>query len=98
LALACQDGQEHLPIPWDSIAAVFIGGSTSWKASHHVIHIIKAAKILQKHVHVGRINDPLRWKHFEDLGADSCDGTGISRYSHMRQAIKNRNLQEEMFT
>ena len=29
LALACQDGQESLPIPWDEIAAVFIGGSTA---------------------------------------------------------------------
>lgn len=29
VALVCQDGQEMLPIPWDAIAAVFIGGSTN---------------------------------------------------------------------
>lgn len=93
LALVCQDGQEDLPLPWDDIAAVFIGGSTNWKCSPHVEHIIRAAKALEKWVHVGRVNDPLRFKHFEELGADSCDGTGIARYTHMRKAIAGRNNQ-----
>ena len=96
LALACQDGQEHLPIPWDGIRAVFIGGSTNWKCSEHVARIIKTAKVLNKWVHVGRVNDPNRWKHFEELGVDSADGTGIARYSHMRKAIANRNQQESL--
>ena len=93
LALACQDGQEHLPIPWLAIAAVFIGGSTSWKTSDHVVHIIKAAKVLGKWTHVGRVNHPARFQYFEELGVDSIDGTGISRYSHMRRAIANRHHQ-----
>ena len=46
IALVCQDGQEHLPIPWDEIAAVFIGGSTNWKCGEDAAHIIKAAKAL----------------------------------------------------
>lgn len=96
VALACQDGQERLPIPWSRISAVFIGGSTMWKCSEHVTHIIKTAKILQKWVHVGRVNDPIRWKHFESLGADSGDGTGIARYTHMRQAVANRHVQQEL--
>lgn len=94
LALVCQDGQEDLDIPWDDITAVFIGGSTKWKLSEHVIHIIKAAKTLDKWAHAGRVNDPVRWKHFEEAGADSADGTGMSRYTHMRRAIANRNQQE----
>src|SRR5262245_46592271 len=49
-ALACQDGQEHLPIPWASIAAVFIGGSTKFKCSDEAKHIIQAAKALGKWV------------------------------------------------
>lgn len=98
LALACQDGQEHLPIPWGSIEAVFIGGSTNWKCSDHVTHIIKAAKALGKWVHVGRVNHPARFDHFEKLGVDSVDGTGISRYTHMREAIGNRTQQESMFS
>lgn len=96
-ALVCQDGQEHLPIPWDDISAVFIGGSTNWKCGPHAAHIIRAAQALGKHTHAGRVNDPKRWKHFEELGVDTADGTGISRYSHMREAIADRHQQQEIF-
>jgi len=95
-ALACQDGQEHLPIPWDEIAAVFIGGSTNWKCGDHATHIIRAAQALGKWVHVGRVNGAERWQHFEKLGVDSIDGTGLARYSHMREAIANRHQQGEL--
>lgn len=93
LALACQDGQEDLPIPWDDIGAVFIGGSTKFKVSDGAVQIIKAAQALGKWVHVGRVNDPIRWEHFDELGVDSCDGTGLARYTHMREAIANRKAQ-----
>jgi hypothetical protein len=96
LALVCQDGQEDLPLPWDDITAVFIGGSTNWKCSHHAEHIIRAAKALEKWVHVGRINGPERFKHFEKLGADSCDGTGLARYTHMRNNIAGRHNQGDL--
>lgn len=92
VALVCQDGLETLPIPWDDLDAVFIGGSTAWKVSGHAANIITAAQVhFGKWVHVGRVNDPNRWKHFEDLGADSCDGTGLARYTHMREAIADRH-------
>ena len=95
IAFVCQDGQEALPIPWDEIAAVFIGGTTSWKLSNHAAAIIKTAKVyMGKWVHVGRVNDPSRFSHFEDLGVDSIDGSGIARYSHMRTAIANRHAQQ----
>jgi hypothetical protein len=93
LGFACQDGQEDLPIPWDEIAAVFIGGSTAWKASESAAQIVKAAKAIGKWAHVGRVNHPERWDHFEKLGADSIDGSGIARYTHMRRAIANRHHQ-----
>jgi len=96
IALACQDGQEHLPIPWDEIKAVFIGGSTAWKCSEHAAHIIKAAKALGKWAHVGRVNHPERFAYFEKLGADSIDGTGLARYSHMRRAIAARHNQGDL--
>lgn len=98
LALACQDGHECVRIPWSDIAAVFIGGSTNWKCSDHVKRIIKTAKLFGKWVHIGRVNDPVRYSHFEELGADSCDGTGIARYTHMRTAIKDRHRQEALFS
>lgn len=87
LALVAQDGQESLPIPWTGIEAVFIGGSTGWKMGIHAEHIIKAAKALGKWVHVGRVNTYGRFEHFEKLGADSIDGSGLARYSWMREEI-----------
>lgn len=95
-ALVVQDGQENLPIPWDRLSAIFVGGSTEWKGSQHVVHIIKAAKALGKHVHAGRVNHDLRWKHFEELDVDTCDGTGLARYTHMRKAIAARDHQAEL--
>lgn len=93
LALACQDGQEHLSIPWNDIHAVFIGGSTSWKCGDGAAQIVRAAKAIGKWVHIGRVNNGVRWEHFDKLGADSADGTGIARYTHMRQAIATRDHQ-----
>jgi len=87
IALACQNGQEDLPIPWDLIDAVFIGGDTAWKLSCHAEAIVRAAKILDKWVHVGRVNSAVRLERVEEWGVDSIDGTGISRYTHMRQSI-----------
>lgn len=89
LALVCQDGQEDQRIPWDDIDAIFIGGTTMWKESHHAVACIKAAQALGKWVHVGRVNDPARFKKFEDLGVDSVDGSGIARFSWMRERIRD---------
>jgi len=87
LAFVVQDGQEDLPIPWNCCAAVFIGGSTDWKMSDHAATCIKAAKALGKWCHVGRVNTPARFEYFRELGADSIDGSGLGRYSHMREAV-----------
>ena len=96
LALAIQDGQQDLPIPWDKIAAVFIGGSTSFKVSEHAAQIIKAAQAIGRWTHVGRVNDPSRFGYFEKLGVDSVDGSGIAQYSHMREAIARRHHQKKI--
>lgn len=96
LALVCQDGQEDLPLPWDEIDAVFIGGSTNWKCGPHAEAIVRAAKALDKWVHIGRVNEPGRYNHFAKLGADSCDGSGIARYTHMREAIAARHIQQDL--
>ncbi|MBF5091254.1 hypothetical protein F1640_14775 [Novosphingobium sp. NBM11] len=97
LALVCQDGQENLPIPWDQIDAVFIGGSDGWKCSRHVEAIMKTAHVLGKHIHAGRVNTPERFHWFEQRGAHSGDGTGMSRYTHMREAIARRGQVATLF-
>ncbi|CAB4172668.1 hypothetical protein UFOVP938_43 [uncultured Caudovirales phage] len=97
VALVAQDGQEDLPIPWDQIEAIFVGGSTSFKCGTGAEQIIKTAQIFKKWVHVGRVNDPDRFEYFENMGVDSIDGTGLARYTHMRQSIANRKNQLRMF-
>lgn len=87
LAFVCQDGQEDNPVPWDRIAAVFIGGSTDWKCGRGAEYCARMAKDRGKWLHVGRVNTPARFDRFLAIGADSVDGTGISRYSHMQRAI-----------
>lgn len=97
VAFACQDGQEDLPLPWSDLDAVFIGGSTEWKCGPHAEHIIRAAKALEKWVHIGRVNTPARYEHFNRLGADSCDGTGMALRTHMRVAIAQRDERKDLF-
>lgn len=80
LALVAQDGIEDLPIPWMYLQAIFIGGTTKWKDS-------QAAKILGKHIHVGRVNTWKRFRRFAELHADTCDGSGASQYDHMLEDI-----------
>jgi hypothetical protein len=86
-ALVAQDGLEDLPIPWADVEAIFIGGTTQWKLSRYAQEIIKCAQGFGKWVHVGRVNTPARFEYFDALGVDSIDGTGLSRYTHMREKI-----------
>jgi hypothetical protein len=97
LALVAQDGQQNLPIPWYCIEAIFVGGTTEFKMSKHAEHIVRAAKALGKWVHAGRVNTPGRFEYFEKMGADSIDGTGLSRYSWMRENIYTATQQDRMF-
>lgn len=96
-ALVLQDGQESIPVPWPAIKAVFVGGSTDWKLGRHSAALIREAKRRGLWVHVGRVNTPKRWHYFQGLGVDSVDGTGISRFSHMRRAINLDRFQGRLF-
>ena len=96
VAFVAQDGQEHLPIPWKLIDAIFIGGSTAWKLSPQAAAIIHCAQWQGKWTHVGRVNTVERFKRFEALGVDSVDGSGISQYSHMREAIRLRDTSPQL--
>lgn len=98
LALVAQDGQEDLPIPWEHIEAIFIGGTTEWKMSKAAADVIKTGHAMEKWVHVGRVNRPGRFEYFEKLGADSIDGTGISRFSWMRHNIWKAQHEPHLFS
>lgn len=93
-AFVAQDGCEDLDIPWDEMACLFIGGGDPWKDSKAAKDIVRTAKIIGLRVHVGRVNTLKRFKAFNELGADTCDGTGVSQYDHMLEAIE-RGMAEE---
>lgn len=82
LALVLQDGIGSHRIPWDKIAAVFVGGSDAFKIAPEAVACCKAARMMGKWVHVGRVNTFARARQWAEL-ADSCDGSGISQYDHM---------------
>ena len=81
VALVAQDGQESLPVPWDRLDCLFIGGSTWWKVSQHAADLMGEAKSRGKLVHVGRVNTLRRLRMAFDRGADSVDGSCFSRWS-----------------
>jgi hypothetical protein len=85
-ALVLQDGTEDMEIPWNKLEAIFIGGTDAFKESDSAKACRKAAKILGKWVHVGRVNTAARVKSFAGL-ADSIDGSGICKYDYMLDAV-----------
>jgi hypothetical protein len=85
-ALVLQDGIEHATIPWDDLAAVFVGGSDGFKNAPVTMRCAKTAKMLGKWVHVGRVNTAKRVRDWVGI-ADSIDGSGMSRYDHMLEDV-----------
>lgn len=97
IALAIQNGADDHDLPWEQFDAVFIGGDDDFKTSRASSAVIKAAKALGKWVHVGRVNTPERYAWCVEVGADSIDGSGISRYSHMRIALQRAQCHPSLF-
>ena len=62
------------------------------------VHIIRCGQAQSKWTHVGRVNTPSRFEHFERLGVDSIDGTGLSRYSWMRANIHDALHRPRLFS
>lgn len=88
VALVLQDGIGNFSIDWNKVDAVFVGGSDAFKISNEAISACKVAKMLGKWVHVGRVNTVERVKNWIGL-ADSIDGSGISKYDYMLEAVLN---------
>tara|TARA_R100000951_G_scaffold22085_1_gene18339 strand:- start:3240 stop:3881 length:642 start_codon:yes stop_codon:yes gene_type:complete len=79
-AFVVQDGFDGWPSNAD---ALFVGGSTEFKDSYECDQIVLSALSNNMHVHIGRVNTFDRFYHFHKLGANTCDGSGISMYDHM---------------
>lgn len=78
VALVGQDGMEHLPVPWDDLDWLFVGGSTEWKLGRGAIDLIRQAQAHGKRVHVGRVNSARRFARFASLDCDTADGTFLA--------------------
>lgn len=89
-ALVAQDGLQHLHVPWDSMDALFIGGSTKFKLSPGASDLCREAKRRGLHVHVGRVNSLKRIRMALDMGADSIDGSHFTWWpdSHIPIGLK----------
>lgn len=77
IALAIQNGQEHLPVPWRDLDALFIGGTTAFKFSDYVRELVAEARALGKWTHMGRVNSVRRWNYAHSINLDSVDGTSL---------------------
>ena len=84
-AYALQDGATLGIVPFDKIECLFIGGTDHFKESRRCMEIVEQAKQLEIWVHVGRGNTPRRIVYWDGI-ADSFDGSGVARFSHMTEA------------
>ena len=88
LAFVAQDGVEDLDIPWCEMDCLFLGGRDPWKESQASRDIVRTAVTLGIRTHIGRVNTHKRYKLFCELGANTCDGSGVAMYDHMLEAIE----------
>ena len=80
-AFVAQDGAEDLQLPWDHFRCLFIGGTTDWKLSYAAESVMNECKKRGKELHMGRVNSQKRMRYAFQLGCDSIDGTGYSKYN-----------------
>jgi hypothetical protein len=85
-AFVAQNGFSGFP---KGATTLFVGGNDKFKDSDEVLSIVAAARLRKMHVHIGRVNGPERFKRFMRVGAHTCDGSGVSRYDHMIEAIRD---------
>lgn len=87
IALVAQDGLDPEEVPWDRIAALFIGGTTEFKLGAEARELVVEAHDRGKWVHVGRVGTRKRIRYCQAIGAQSIDGGVFS--THPEQAFGN---------
>jgi hypothetical protein len=80
MAYVAQDGQPSEHVPWRSIDALFIGGTTAYKLSAEAEQLGREAKRRGLWLHMGRVNSRKRFDYARATGCDSVDGTSYSRW------------------
>jgi hypothetical protein len=85
LAYAVQDGCGEAGVPWDAPAlrCLFLAGSDAYKLSREMADIAAAGRERGLLIHGARCNSALRARHFIEIGCDSFDGTGASKWPRL---------------
>jgi hypothetical protein len=83
VAYVIQDGQPPDEVPWDSIAAVFVGGTDRGKHSREAFLACGEAKERGLLVHVGRVNSVRRVRNFFGV-MNSFDGLSYSKFARVK--------------
>lgn len=78
VALAGQNGIEHLSVPWNDFDVLFLGGDTDWKIGPHARRLTADARAHGKRVHMGRVNSRRRLQAAAHMGCHSADGTFLA--------------------
>lgn len=78
-ALAGQNGMEHLPIPWDDVDVICLGGDTGWKRGLGGGTLARLALERGKPVHMLRVNSHPALALAAGLGCSSADGTFLTK-------------------
>lgn len=78
-AFVLQDGCPPGYVP-DDAAAVFIGGTTTYKLSEAAALSVATAKQRGIWAHMGRVNSARRMAYAASIGCDSTDGTKYARF------------------
>lgn len=96
--VAVQDGMtdtEIAPLLSPEVG-VFVGGTTEWK-----IATMRAwGRLARRHgayLHIGRVNSARRIRYCADAGADSFDGTSVTRFAVTLPLLDNTRRQGHMF-
>jgi hypothetical protein len=79
-AFVAQDGLTVRDAPWSEMAALFIGGTTTWKDSPAAADLSAYAAARGVPVHWGRVSTWKRLRHVLQHGGESCDTSGCSRW------------------
>ena len=96
--IAVQDGMAPDDVrPYlNERVGVFVGGTTDWK-----INTMRAwgnlAKETNAYLHIGRVNTQRRIRLCKDCGADSFDGSGVSRFPSGLRRLNNEVKQQYLF-
>ncbi|TCK32045.1 hypothetical protein B0G84_9181 [Paraburkholderia sp. BL8N3] len=97
--IAVQDGVQLEDVAHELSPAVgiFIGGSTEWKEATAGTWG-SLARRRNCHLHVGRVNTVRRIKICAASGANSIDGTSVSRYAKTLPKLDAASRQDDFFS